>query len=228
MDKDDAAWLDRSHDLADLAALRAIYPDPAQAGAASRATLDKECDHIHALYRPFIEAAPFCVLATRHAETGRIDTSPRGDAPGTLVEVVDEGRTLLMPDRRGNNRIESLRNLLSDPELSLLFLIPGIGEAFRVMGRGRLSAAPALLQRFAVEGPDGEGRLPRSVLVVEVHKVFFQCARAVKRSGLWDAAAQRERSSFPSTGSIIAALSAGFDAQAYDAALPARQQQTLY
>lgn len=219
-----APWLDRRHDLADLAALRAIYPDPAQAGAASRATLDKECDHIHALYRPFIEASPFCVLATRDAQTGRIDTSPRGDAPGTLVEVVDEGRTLLMPDRRGNNRIDSLRNLLGDPELSLLFLIPGIGEAFRVMGRGQLSAAPALLQRFAVDGD----KLPRSVLVVEVHKVFFQCARAVKRSGLWDAAAQVERASLPSTGRIIAGLSQGFDGPSYDAALEARQQATLY
>lgn len=221
---DDAPWQDRSHDLADLAALRAIYPDPALAGAAARASLDKECDHIHALYRPFIEASPFCVLATRDAQTGRIDSSPRGDAPGTLVEVVDAGRTLLMPDRRGNNRIDSLRNLLGDPALSLLFLIPGIGEAFRVMGRGRLSASPALLQRFAVDG----GKLPRSVLVVEVHKVFFQCARAVKRSGLWDAAAQRDRASLPSTGRIIAALSAGFDAQAYDQALPQRQQATLY
>lgn len=220
----DQPWLDRSHDLSELAALRAIYPDPTLAGAAARASLDKECDHIHALYRPFIEASPFCVLATRNAQTGRIDTSPRGDAPGTLVEVVDGGRTLLMPDRRGNNRIDSLRNLLSDPELSLLFLIPGIGEAFRVMGRGRLSAAPALLQRFAVDGD----KLPRSVLVIEVHKVFFQCARAVKRSGLWDAAAQRERRSFPSTGSIIAGLSQGFDGGAYDAALEARQQATLY
>jgi len=227
MDKDEP-WQDRRHDLADLAALRAIYPDPALNGAAARATLDKECDHIHALYRPFIEASPFCVLATRDAQTGRIDTSPRGDAPGTLVDVVDAGRTLLMPDRRGNNRIDSLRNLLSDPELSLLFLIPGIGEAFRVMGRGRLSAAPALLQRFAVDGPDGEGRLPRSVLVVEVHKVFFQCARAVKRSGLWDAAAHVERASLPSTGSIIAGLSQGFDGSSYDAALEARQQATMY
>lgn len=221
---DISPWLDCSHDLNDLAALRAIYPDPALAGAAARASLDKECDHIHALYRPFIEASPFCVLATRNAETGRIDTSPRGDASGTLVEVVDAGRTLLMPDRRGNNRIDSLRNLLSDPELSLLFMIPGIGEAFRVMGRGRLSAAPALLQRFAVDGD----KLPRSVLVVEVRKVFFQCARAVKRSGLWDAAAQRERSSFPSTGSLIAGLSQGFEGGAYDAALEARQQATLY
>lgn len=221
---DDAPWQDRGHDLADLAALRAIYPDPALAGAAARASLDKECDHIHALYRPFIEASPFCVLATRDAQTGRIDSSPRGDAPGTLAEVVDAGRTLLMPDRRGNNRIDSLRNLLGDPALSLLFLIPGIGEAFRVMGRGRLSVSPALLQRFAVDG----GKLPRSVLVVEVHKVFFQCARAVKRSGLWDAAAQRDRASLPSTGCIIAALSAGFDAQAYDQALPQRQQATLY
>lgn len=221
---DDEPWQDRSHDLADLAALRAIYPDPALSGAAARATLDKECDFIHPLYRQFIEAAPFCVLATRDARSGHIDSSPRGDAPGMLVEVVDAGRTLLLPDRRGNKRIDSLRNLVSDPELSLLFLIPGIGECMRVMGRGRLSAAPALLQRFVA----GEGQLPRSVLVVEVHKVFFQCARAVKRSQLWDAAVQVERSSLPSTGSIIAGLSEGFDAAGYDAALEARQKATLY
>ena len=220
----DQAWQDRSHDLADLAALRAVYPDPAQAGSAARATLDKECSFVHPLYRAFIDAAPFCVLATRDAASGRIDTSPRGDPAGRLVEVVDEGRTLLLPDRRGNNRIDSLRNIVGDPELALLFLIPGIGEAIRVMGRGRISAAPTLLQRFAMDGD----RLPRSVLVVEVHKVFFQCARALKRSRLWEPGAQIAREALPSTGSVIAALSAGFDAQAYDTALPERQRQTLY
>ncbi|MDM4768247.1 MSMEG_1061 family FMN-dependent PPOX-type flavoprotein [Pelomonas sp. SE-A7] len=201
-----------------VSALRRTYPAPD-----APATLDKECDHVHPLYRPFIDAATFCVLATQAAD-GRLDTSPRGDARGQLVEVVDEGRTLLMPDRRGNNRIDSLRNIVHEPQVALLFLIPGIGEAIRVMGRARISAAPALLQRFAVDGD----KLPRSVLVVEVDKVFFQCARAVKRSGLWDPAAQIERSSLPSTGSVLAGLSAGFDGAAYDEALPARQQATLY
>lgn len=214
-----APWLDRSHDLDSLAALRSVYEPPT-----APATLDKEADHIHPLYRPFIEASPFCVLATRGAE-GRLDTSPRGDAPGQLVEVVDAGRTLLMPDRRGNNRIDSLRNIVvHDPAVALLFLIPGIGEAFRVMGQARVSTAPALLQRFAVEGD----KLPRSVLVIAVQKVFFQCARSIKRSGLWDPAAQVERSSLPSTGSVLAGLSAGFDGGAYDAILQQRQQATLY
>lgn len=214
-----APWQDRSHDLVDLASLRAIYEAPSSA-----ATLDKEADHIHPLYRPFIEAAPFCVLATRGAE-GRLDTSPRGDAKGQLLEIVDEGRTLLMPDRRGNNRIDSLRNIVQhDPAVALLFLIPGIGEAIRVMGQARVSAAPALLQRFAVNGD----KLPRSVLVIEVQKVFFQCARAIKRSSLWDPAAQVDRASLPSTGSVLAGLSAGFDGGAYDAVLEQRQQATLY
>lgn len=208
-------WLDRSHDLDSLAALRAVYPPPQ-----ARATLDKECDHIHPLYRPFIEAAPFCVLATRGPQG--LDTSPRGDPAGRLVEVAD-ARTLLLPDRRGNDRIDSLRNLLHAPEVALLFLIPGVGETLRVNGRARISAAPALLQRFEMDG-----RLPRSVLVIDVARVFFQCARAIKRSGLWSAEAQIARDALPSTGSVLQALSAQFDGAAYDAALEERQRQTLY
>lgn len=212
-------WEDRSHDLRDLTALRALYEQPS-----APATLDKEADHIHPLYRPFLEASTFCVLATRGAE-GRLDTSPRGDARGQLLEIVDEGRTLLLPDRRGNNRIDSLRNIvLHDTAVALLFLIPGIGEAIRVMGQARVSAAPELLQRFAVDGD----KLPRSVLVIAVQKVFFQCARAVKRSGLWDPATQVERASLPSTGSVLAGLSRGFDGAGYDAILEARQKATLY
>jgi PPOX class probable FMN-dependent enzyme len=209
-----SAWQDRSHDLDSLEKLRALYPQPD-----APATLDKECDHIHPLYRPFIEAAPFAVLATRGPRG--LDTSPRGDAPG-FVAVADE-KTLLLPDRRGNNRIDSLRNVLHDPEVALLFLIPGIGEALRVNGRARISAAPALLQRF-----EFEEKLPRSVLVIEVQLVFFQCARAIKRSGLWDPSAQIARSALPSTGSILQGLSPRVDGAAYDAALEERQRQTLY
>jgi uncharacterized protein len=209
-----SAWQERSHDLDSLDKLRALYPPPE-----APATLDKECDHIHPLYRPFIEAAPFAVLATRSPRG--LDTSPRGDAPG-FVTVADE-TTLLLPDRRGNNRIDSLRNVLHDPEVALLFLIPGIGEALRVNGSARISAAPALLQRF-----EFEGKLPRSVLVIEVKLVFFQCARAIKRSGLWDPAAQIERRALPSTGSILQGLSPRVDGAAYDAALEGRQRETLY
>jgi uncharacterized protein len=214
-------WHDPEHDLRSIADLRQHYPQPQRPAAA--ATLDKECDHVHPLYRRFVEAAPFCVMATRQAG-GALDLSPRGDAaPAELVRVVDEGRTLLLPDRRGNNRIDSLRNLVADPEIGLLFLIPGVGEAIRVQGRARISRQPQLLADFAVNGQP-----PRAVLVVAVHKVFFQCARAVARSRLWAADAQIERASLPSTGSLLAALSSGFDAAAYDQALPTRQQATLY
>ena len=221
------AWQNTQHDLQSLDALRGLYPEPLRPAAA--ATLDKECDHVHPLYQRFIEAAPWCVLATRNAEGDALDLSPRGDS-GTarLVDVVDEGRTLLLPDRRGNNRIDTLRNLVRNPELGLLFLIPGIGEAIRVQGKARISAHPDLCQRFAMSTP-GEGqRLPRSVLVIAVRQVFFLRARAASRSRLWDPAAQRARSSLPSTGSLLAALSAGFDGASYDDALTDRQAKTLY
>lgn len=217
------AWHDTTHDLCSHDALRALYPAPQR--PAATATLDKECDHIHPIYRPFIEASPWCVLATRNSETGALDLSPRGDAGAAkLIEVVDDGRTLLLPDRRGNNRIDTLRNLAADPEIGLLFLIPGVGEAIRVQGRARISAHPELCDRFAMDGD----RRPRSVLVIQVHKCFFQCARASKRSGLWRAETQVARASLPSTGSVLQALSAGFDAAGYDAVLDQRQQQTLY
>jgi PPOX class probable FMN-dependent enzyme len=216
-----SAWQDAQHDLRSIDALRSIYPEPQRPAAA--ATLDKECDHVHPLYREFIERAPFCLLATRQGDSGRLDISPRGDPAAELVRVVDEGRSLLLPDRRGNNRIDSLRNLVADPELALIFLIPGIGETIRVQGRARISVHPQLLADFPLGGS-----LPRSVLVIAVHKVFFQCARALTRAGLWDPAARQARNSLPSTGSLIAALSTGFDGQSYDEALPTRQQATLY
>ncbi|WP_431264713.1 pyridoxamine 5'-phosphate oxidase family protein [Roseateles chitinivorans] len=210
----DAPWRDRAHDLATVDALRTVYEAPT-----APATLDKECDHVHPLYRPFIEASPFAILATRGPHG--LDTSPRGDAPG-FVEVADP-KTLLLPDRRGNHRIDSLRNLVHDPSLALLFLIPGIGECLRVNGVGRISASPVLRERFAVEG-----QLPKSFLVIEVHSVFFQCARAVKRSGLWHPDRHVERTTLPSTGSILAGLSASFDGVAYDAELEDRQRRTMY
>ncbi|WIT13765.1 pyridoxamine 5'-phosphate oxidase family protein [Paucibacter sediminis] len=208
-----APWQDRSHDVRDVDALRGLYGWPGETSTS------KESDHIHPLYRPYIEAAPFAVLATRGPHG--LDTSPRGDRPG-FVQVAD-AHTLLLPDRRGNNRIDSLRNVLHDPAVALLFLIPGVGEALRVNGLARISSAPTLLQRFEVDG-----KLPRSVLVIEVKLVFFQCARAIKRSGLWDATVQIDRSRLPSPGLILQTLSGSIDGQAYDAALQERQQQTLY
>ena len=210
----DAPWRDTAHDVQDAAGLRALYdrvPSPA--------SRFKECREIHPLYRRYIEAAPFVVLATRGPQG--LDTSPRGDAPG-FVQVAD-ATTLLLPDRRGNDRIDSLRNVLHDPQVALQFLIPGVPEVLRVNGTARISASPALCERFVVDG-----KWPATVLVITVNLVFFQCARAIKRSRLWDPAAQRDRAELPSPGAILQALEASFDGTAYDAALQARQNASLY
>jgi uncharacterized protein len=206
---------DTRHDLTSEAALRRLY----SAGPGDT-SLAKVCDHVHPLYRPYIESSPFAVLATRGAHG--LDTSPRGDAPGFVV--IADDKTLLLPDRRGNQRIDSLRNIVHDPQVALLFLIPGVPEALRVNGTARISAAPALRERFVVDG-----KAPPSVLVVSVTSVFFQCARAIKRSALWDAARHIERGTLPSPGLILETLSkVGIDGQAYDDALQARQAATLY
>ncbi len=204
----------RSHRITTLTALEALYGSPAET------SLRKEVDHIHPLYREMIAASPFVLLATSGPDG--LDVSPRGDAPG-FVAVPDE-HTLLLPDRRGNNRIDSLRNVLADPRVALIFLIPGVAETLRVNGRAEISADSALLARFAVAG-----KPPATVLVIHVESVFFQCAKALVRSRLWDAAAQVERRSLPSAGTILSALTdAAIDADAYDQALPARVQANLY
>lgn len=203
-----------SNVIADAAALERIY------GAPSEASIVKEVDHVHPIYRRLIEAAPFAVLAT--SGPGGLDASPRGDGPG-FVTVEDE-KTLLLPDRRGNNRTDSLRNILRDPRVALLFLIPGIGETLRVNGRASISIDPVLLRRFAVEGKE-----PRSVLAIAVKTVFFQCSRAVVRADLWNPAKHASRSALPTTGAILAALSdAKLGGESYDRALPERLKATLY
>jgi len=163
-------------------------------------SLVKETDRVTAHYRAFIEAAPFFALATCGAE--HLDCSPRGDAPG-FVRVHDD-KTLLIPDRRGNNRIDSLRNILRDPRVALMFLIPGVGETIRVMGRARITTDPALTETFVVNG-----KTPRTVIVVAVERVFYQCTKAVIRSKLWDPSTQIDRKSLPSAGTILADLSGG-------------------
>lgn len=206
---------DTGHDLHDEAALREHYlPGPGDTALA------KVADHVHPLYQRFIEAAPFAVLAT--CGPHGLDTSPRGDAPGFL-KVLDR-HTLLLPDRRGNQRIDSLRNLLHDPHLALLLLIPGCNEALRINGQARISASPALRQALAMDG-----KPPATVLVIQVTSVYFQCGRAVLRSGLWDPGRHIDRRALPSTGTLLQALSQDrIQAAAYDEALPARQQATLY
>lgn len=189
-------------------------------GAPGETALRKESAVITAEYRAMIAASPFVVLAT--SGPAGLDASPRGDAAG-FVEVEDE-RTLLLPERRGNNRVDSLRNLLSDPRIGLLFLIPGLGETLRVNGRAEISVAPTLLERFRVQGQP-----PRCVLVIRVEAVYFQCARAILRANLWAAPAPEQVAGIPSPGQILEAMSGReIDGAAYDRALPARQRETLY
>jgi len=206
--------LDAAHRIDDLATLAALYGEP------SETSIRKEADHLHPHYRAIIAAAPFAVLATAGPEG--LDASPRGDAPGFCV--VQDERTLLLPDRRGNNRTDSLRNVIRDPRVALLFLIPGVGETLRVNGRAHLSVAPDLLARFEVEG-----KLPRSVLVIAVETVYFQCSRAIVRSALWDESRHVVRGTLPSAGAILGALTRdAIDGAAYDRGLPGRLKTSLY
>ncbi len=177
-----------------LEALEAIY-----AGVAEAATA-KVADRITPEYRSLIEASPFAALATAGPEG--LDCSPRGDRPGELVRIHD-AHTLMLPDRRGNNRVDSLRNILRDPRVALMFLIPGWGNALRVNGRAHLEDEPSLLASFAVEG-----KAPRLVVVIAVEEVYFQCARAVIRAGLWDASRHADPATLPTPGRILASLSA--------------------
>ena len=203
-----------AHRIADVATLEQLY------GAPSGAAVDKEVDYLHPHYQKLIEASPFFVLATGGA-TG-MDASPRGDRPGFVV--VEDEKTLLIPDRRGNNRVDSLRNIIENPRVALLFLVPGVGETLRVNGRAEIRTDPPLLERFAVDG-----KLPRSVIVVRVDTVFFQCARAIFRSHLWDPAHHVQRSSLPSTGTIVSALTKGrFEGKSYDEGLYERLKAGLY
>ncbi|HEI8867557.1 TPA: pyridoxamine 5'-phosphate oxidase family protein [Serratia odorifera] len=201
----------------DLATLEQIYGQPAAP------SVFKEVSYLHPSYRPFIEAATFAALASVGADG--MDVSPRGD-PAGFLHIEDE-KTLLLPDRRGNNRIDSLRNILHDNRVALLLLIPGVNETLRINGRAEIVIAPTLLQRFA-----HRDMLPRSVLRITVEAVFFQCGRAILRSGLWDASTQISRQSLPSTGTLLAEISksskSGFDGEQYDAELPQRLRDTLY
>ena len=203
-----------AHRIDDLASLAALYGQPGET------SVRKEVGYLHPHYRAIIEAAPFAVLAT--AGPDGLDASPRGDAPGFVV--VEDEQTLLLPDRRGNNRTDSLRNVILDPRVALLFMVPGVGETLRVNGRAFISVEPALLARFVVDG-----KPPRSVLVVQIDAVYFQCSRAILRSALWDASRYPPRASLPSPGAILAALTrAQIDGEAYDRELPERLKTSLY
>ncbi|MBS0364004.1 MAG: pyridoxamine 5'-phosphate oxidase family protein [Proteobacteria bacterium] len=197
-----------------IAELEAIY------GESNLASNVKVADHVTALYRPFIEASPFVALATVGPEG--IDCTPRGDQPG-FVRIADD-RTLIMPDRRGNNRCDSLRNIVRDPRTAFLFLVPGSGTCLRVNGRAKVSADPALLESFEVDG-----KAPRTAIVLGVEDVYFQCARAIVRSHLWDAARHVDPASLPTPGRILAEMSKQeVGGEAYDREWPERAKSTLW
>ena len=161
-------------------------------------------------------------LSSNVDRTRLLDASPRGDSPGFVS--VEDAHTLRLPERRGNNRVESLRNILHDPRVALLFLIPGRGESLRVNGRARILTGPAVLAPFAA----GD-RSPTCVIEVRVDLAYFQCARAILRSRLWEPLPLEVLAAVPSAGAILAALSDGeIDGTAYDAGLPARHAETLY
>lgn len=193
--------------------LREVYGEPMPRA------LIKELDHISEHYKQFIAASPFVVIGSVGPEG--LDTSPRGDAPG-FVQVADS-TTLLLPDRRGNNRTDTLLNIVGDPRVSLLFLIPGVGETLRVIGKAQIVVDAQLSARFEVQG-----KVPRSVLIISVDRVYFQCQKALVRSRLWQADAQIPRSTLPSTGEMIGALDAEFDGADYDRNYSQHMRDSLY
>lgn len=202
-----------AHDVTTEAELEALYGPP------MAPALIKEIDHVSDHYRAFIEASPFVVLATSGPEG--LDCTPRGD-PAGFVRVVDP-KTLMLPDRRGNNRLDALRNIVRDPRIALLFLIPGIGRTLRVNGRARITTDPELCRSFEMEG-----KVPRSVVVVTAERVYTQCPKALVRSHLWDPARHLPESALPSSGAILRALSAEVDGEAYDRDYPRRLRETIY
>jgi uncharacterized protein len=179
----------------------------------------KELDHITDDYGSLIAASPFVVIATSGPEG--LDCSPRGD-PAGFVRIVDN-KTLMIPDRRGNNRVDSLRNLVRDPRIALLFLLPGIGTTMRVNGRATLSTNLALRESFSM----GD-KVPACVIVITVESIYTQCQKAIARSKLWDPAMHVPPKAVPTVGQMMQNISSDFDGQAYDAEYPERMKRTIY
>jgi len=210
----DAAAAD-THALSSEEALRDNYATP------NDAVIAKDIRHIDAHCARFIELSPFCVIGTSRND-GSGDVSPRGGEPG-FVHVLDKTH-LAMPDRPGNNRLDSLSNVAHNPAVGLLFFLPGVNEMLRVNGTATITTEPELMERFRAQGNP-----PRSVLVVEVKEAYLHCAKAVKRAGLWDASAQIERKDFPSLGQIMRdQLALDIEAELIDQALDQDAKDNLY
>jgi hypothetical protein len=215
--------LDPRHIVRAASELEALY------GPALERSVRKQLDHLDPYCRAFIAASPMVIVGTQSAiassgASGVVaaDASPRGDVPG-FVQVADD-HTLLIPDRRGNNRMDTLRNLVENPAIGLLFLVPGVNEAFRVNGEAVLSRDPALTEPFAVQG-----KAPRTVIVVQVKEAYIHCSRALVRADLWNPAKFAKPGAVPSMGTMLAAHTCGFvDAQAFDEEAKVRVPVTLY
>jgi PPOX class probable FMN-dependent enzyme len=194
--------------------LESIYGQPGESSTV------KVADRVTPLYRRLIACSPFAAVATAGPEG--LDCSPRGDLPG-FIRIADE-RTLMLPDRRGNNRVDTLRNIVRDSRIALMLLIPGSGTTLRINGSAQVSIDPALLASF-----EHEGKAPRSVIVMTIAEIYFQCARAIVRSDLWNPAKQVDPTSLPTPGQILADMTAdrvgGVD---YDRQWPERARQTMW
>ena len=193
--------------------LNALYGEPGEA------SIVKVTDHLLPEYRRMIEASPFLTLATVGPEG--LDCSPRGDA-GAVIHIED-AQTLMLPDWRGNNRVDSLANIVRDPRVALLFLIPGSNTTMRVNGRAVLRIDEELTQRFTMDG-----RHPRSVIVITIEEVYSQCARAVLRADLWNPEKFADTTCLPTVGQMLASAKKGFDGEAYDRDWPGRAAKTMW
>lgn len=196
-----------------ISELEALYNAPGDA------SLAKVTEQLTPEYQRLVEASPFCIIATEGPEG--LDASPRGDQPG-FVKVLDAG-TLALPDRRGNNRLDTLRNIVRTARIALLFMIPGYNETLRINGSATVNIDPTLCTSLAVNE-----KLPTSVILIKTREVYFQCARALIRSDLWNPSLHQERQTLPTAGSMVKAAIADFDAITYDQELPERQSKTLY
>lgn len=199
------------HQITDIAALEAICGQP------SEAAIIKVADRLTPAYRRWIEESRFCLLATVGPDG--TDCSPRGDL-GAVVREIDE-RTLALPDWRGNNRMDTLRNIARDGRISCLFMVPGSTTVIRVNGRAVVTTDPALLSGFEVEG-----KHPRVVIVIRIGEVYSQCSRALLRSKFWDK--DQPEHDLPTVGDMLAEMKAGFDGRAYDADRAPRASTSMW
>lgn len=203
--------LDSLAKVTDIAALEALYGEPA------KASIIKVADHITPLYAKWLDASRLCVLSTVGPEG--TDASPRGDV-GPVVQIADP-KTLLMPDWRGNNRIDCLRNIVIDGRVSLMFVVRGSNNVVRVNGIAEVRSDAELIAQF-----EDKGRAPRSVILVRVGEVYIQCARALMRAATWSGI--NDSNGLPSLGQILMAHEAEFDGATYDATWADRAEKTMW